>query len=146
MRRYVLASLAMLVIACGGDSALAPESAAGSYTLQTVNGSVLPAVFYQDSQEKDEFVNGSVALSADNSWTGKLTLRGTDLTTNEEYSFTAPIGGTYSLKSGSITLTDANNGLTFQGAMAFGSESFCPVVIQSSYSPSNAHRARSNGA
>src|SRR5690348_18383715 len=35
MRRYVLTSLAMLVIACGGDSALAPESAAGSYTLQT---------------------------------------------------------------------------------------------------------------
>lgn len=120
MRRYVLASLAMLVIACGGDSALAPESVAGSYTLQTVNGNTLPAVFYQDSQEKDEFVNGGVALSADNSWSGKLTLRGTDLTTNQEYGFTAPIGGTYSLKSGSITLTDANNGLTFQGTVSRG--------------------------
>ena len=120
MRRYVLASLAMFVIACGGDSAVAPESAAGSYTLQTVNGKAVPAVFYQDSQEKDEFVNGSVALSSDNSWTGRLTLRGTDLTTNEEFSFTAPLGGTYSLKSGSITLTDANNGLTFQGTVARG--------------------------
>jgi len=129
MRRYVLASLAMLVIACAGDSALAPESAAGSYTLQTVNGNAVPAVFYQDSQEKDEFVNGSVALSADNSWSGKLALRGTDLTTNEEYSFTAPIGGTYSLKSGSITLTDANNGLTFQGTVSRGTLSIDTEIV-----------------
>lgn len=120
MRRYVLASLAMLVIACGGDSAVAPESVAGSYTLQTVNGNVLPAVFYQDTQEKDEFVSGSVALSADNSWSGRLTLRGTDLTTNQEFNVTAPIGGTYSLNSGSITLTDANNALTFRGTVGKG--------------------------
>jgi len=120
MRRYVLASLAMLLIACGGDSAVAPESVAGSYTLQTVNGNRVPAVFYQDSQEKDEFVSGSVALSSDNSWSGNLTLRGTDLTTSQEYSFTAPIGGTYSLSSGSITLTDANNALTFKGTVGGG--------------------------
>lgn len=120
MRRYVLASLAMLVIACGGDSAVAPESVAGSYTLQTVNGNALPAVFYQDTQEKDEFVSGSVALSADNSWNGRLVLRGTDLTTSQEFSFTAPIGGTYSLKSGSITLTDADNAMTFRGTVGRG--------------------------
>ena len=120
MRRYVLASLAMLVIACGGDSAVAPESVAGSYTLQTVNGNALPAVFYQDTQEKDEFVSGSVALSSDNSWNGRLVLRGTDLTTSQEFSFTAPIGGTYSLKSGSITLTDADNAMTFRGTVGRG--------------------------
>jgi hypothetical protein len=119
----------MLVIACGGDSTVAPESAVGSYTLQTVNGNRLPAVFYQDTQEKDEFVNGSVALSADNSWTGKLTLRGTDLTTNEEFSFTAPVGGTYSLNTGSITLTDAYNGLTFQGTVSGGTLSIGSEIV-----------------
>jgi hypothetical protein len=119
----------MLVIACGGESAVAPVSVAGSYTLQTVNGNRLPAVFYQDTQEKDEFVNGSVALSADNSWTGKLTLRGTDLTTNEEFSFTAPIGGTYSLSTGSITLTDSYNGLTFQGTVSGGTLSIGSEIV-----------------
>jgi hypothetical protein len=119
----------MLVIACGGESAVAAVSVAGSYTLQTVNGNRLPAVFYQDTQEKDEFVNGSVALSADNSWTGKLTLRGTDLTTNEEFSFTAPVGGTYSLNTGSITLTDAYNGLTFQGTVSGGTLSIGSEIV-----------------
>jgi len=110
----------MLLIACGGDKAIGPETVTGSYALQTVNGNKIPAVFYQDDQEKDEFVSGSVALSADNSWTGRLALRGTDLTTSEEFSFTAPIGGTFSLRSGSITLTAANNGLIFTGTVGGG--------------------------
>jgi len=121
MRRYVLASLAMLLIACGGDKAVGPVSVAGSYTLQTVNGTKVPAAFYQDSQERDEFVNGSVLLSDDHSWTGQLGLRGTDLTTNEMFINTnAPIGGTYSLKDGQITLTDPFNGLMFTGTVGGG--------------------------
>jgi len=48
---------------------------------------------------------------------------------HEEYSFTAPIGGTYSLKSGSITLTDANNGLTFQGTVSRGTLSIDTEIV-----------------
>lgn len=130
MRRYVLASLAMLVIACGGDKAVGPASVSGTYTLQTVNGQTVPAAFYQDSLEKDEFVNGSVALADDNSWTGSLGLRGTDMTTNEMFlNTTAPIGGTYSLRNGQITLTDAFNGLVFTGTVAGGTLSVGTELI-----------------
>ncbi|HEY2376692.1 MAG TPA: hypothetical protein VGH98_12015 [Gemmatimonadaceae bacterium] len=119
MRRYVLASLAMLLIACGGDKAIGPETVAGTYTLQTVNGNNVPAAFYEDSQERDEFVSGSVVLADDNSWTGQLGVRGTDLTTNEMFVNTnAPVGGTFSFKNGQITLTDSFNGLVFTGTVA----------------------------
>ena len=120
MRRYVLASLAMLCIACSGDTGLEPDPITGNYTLQSVNGSKLPGIFYQDTQEKDEFVSGSVTLSSNNNWNGTLTLRITDLTTNEVFGFAAPIGGTFSVTNNSITLTDAFNGLTFTGTANSG--------------------------
>lgn len=130
MRRYVLASLAMLLIACGGDKAIGPETVSGTYTLQTVDGNKVPAAFYQDSLERDEFVNGNVVLADDHSWTGQLGLRGTDLTTNEMFINTsAPIGGTYSLNNGQITLTDSFNGLTFTGTVAGGTLSIGTDII-----------------
>ncbi|HKW49320.1 MAG TPA: hypothetical protein VJN70_17835 [Gemmatimonadaceae bacterium] len=121
MRRYVLASLAMLLIACGGDKAVGPETIAGTYTLQTVNGNKVPAAFYQDSLERDEFISGNVVLADDHSWSGQLGLRGTDLTTNQPYiNITAPVGGTFSLKGGQITLSDVFNGLVFTGTVGGG--------------------------
>lgn len=130
MRRYVLASLAMLVIACGGDKAVGPDTISGTYTLQTVNGNQVPAPFYQDSQERDEFVSGTVVLAADNSWTGQLGVRGTDLTTNEMFVNTsAPIGGTFSYKSGQITLTDSFNGFVFTGTVTGGTLSVGTQIV-----------------
>lgn len=121
MQRYVLASLAMLLIACGADKATGPETVAGNYTLRTVNGNAVPAAFYQDNIEKDEIVSGDISLLSDNSWTGHLRLRGIDMSTNQEFaSISAPIGGTYSLNNGSITLTDANNAMTFTGTVGGG--------------------------
>jgi hypothetical protein len=130
MRRYVLASLAMLLIACGGDKAVGPATVSGTYTLQTVNGNKVPAAFYQDSQELDEFVSGTVMLADDNSWSGQLGVRGTDLTTNEKFIDTnAPIGGTFSFKNGQITLTDSFNGLVFTGTIAGGTLSVGTQIV-----------------
>ena len=130
MRRYVLASLAMLLIACGGDKAVGPETISGSYTLQTVNGAKVPAPFYQDSLERDEFVSGTVVLADDHSWTGQLGVRGTDLTTNEMFiNGDAPIGGTFSLKNGQITLTDSYNGLIFTGTVTGGTLSVGTQIV-----------------
>ena len=129
MRRYVLASLAMLCIACSGDTNLAPDPITGNYTLQSVDGNKIPAVFYQDTQEKDEFVSGSVMLSTGNNWQGTLTLRGTDLTTNEVFGFTAPIGGSYTVTNNSITLSDAFNGLTFTGTVSGGTLSIGSEIV-----------------
>ena len=130
MGRYVLASLAMLLIACGGDKAVGPSTVSGTYTLQTVNGNKVPAAFYQDTLELDEFVSGTVMLADDNSWSGQLGVRGTDLTTNEMFINTnAPIGGTFSFKNGQITLTDSFNGLVFTGTVAGGTLSVGTQII-----------------
>jgi len=129
MRRYVLASLAMLLIACSGDTNLDPDPITGNYALQTVNGNKIPAVFFQDAQEKDEFVGGSVMLSSGNNWNGTLTLRGTDLTTNEVFGFTAPIGGSYTITNDSITLTDVFNGLIFSGTVTGGTLSIGSEIV-----------------
>jgi hypothetical protein len=111
----------MLLVACGGDSATGPAPVTGSYSLRTVNGGGLPAVVYQDASEKDEIVSSSIALAADNSWSGSLTIRGTDLTNGVVFpDLTLPIGGTYSLNSGTIKLTDADHQLTFDGTVGGG--------------------------
>jgi hypothetical protein len=120
MRRYVLAGLAMLLVACGGDKATGPESVSGNYTLRTVNGGNVPAVVFQNTTVKGEIVSSNIALATDNSWTGTVTVRTTDLTTGEVFPEVLPIAGTYSLNSGSIRLTDAADGLTFDGTIGGG--------------------------
>jgi hypothetical protein len=121
MRRLLLAGFAMLLVACGGDSATGPASVTGSYSLRTVNGANVPAVVYQDATEKDEIVSSTISLAGDNSWSGNLTIRGTDLTSGVVFpNLTIPIGGTYSLNSGSIKLTDADHQLTFDGTVGGG--------------------------
>jgi hypothetical protein len=41
----------------------------------------------------------------------------------------APIGGTYSLNNGQITLTDSFNGLTFTGTVAGGTLSISTDIV-----------------
>ena len=120
MRRYVLAGLTMLLVACGGDKATGPGAISGNYTLRTVNGNNVPAVFFQDSQEKDEFLSGNINIAGDNTWSGTFTLRGTDLTNGQTVTVPIPIGGTYALGAGSITLTDARNQLVLNGTVGGG--------------------------
>ena len=110
----------MLLVACGGDKATGPNPVSGNYALQTVNGNNVPAVYFQDPSVKFEIVSGSFNIVGDNTWNGTFTLRGTDLTTGGVSTVTPPVGGTYALNNGSITLTDGRNGLTFTGTLAGG--------------------------
>jgi hypothetical protein len=110
----------MLLVACGGDKATGPGAISGNYTLRTVNGNNVPAVFFQDSQEKDEFLSGNINIAGDNTWSGTFTLRGTDLTNGQTVTVPIPIGGTYALGAGSITLTDARNQLVLNGTVGGG--------------------------
>ena len=120
MRRYVLAGLAMLLVACGGDKTTGPEPISGNYTLQTVNGNAVPAVFFQDASEKDEILAGNINIASNNTWTGGFTLRGTLLATGQVMTVSPPVGGTYSNSNGTITLTDGLNGLQFTGTIGGG--------------------------
>ncbi|HEY2852309.1 MAG TPA: hypothetical protein VGJ18_05650 [Gemmatimonadaceae bacterium] len=120
MRRLVLAGVAMLLVACGGDKTTGPETVSGTYTLRTVNGTAVPMIVYQDSQEKDELLAGNVTLSADNSWSGLLSIRATDLSSGQVFGGSYPIGGTYSLSGNTITLTDSPDLLSFTGTVSGG--------------------------
>jgi len=120
MRRLVLAGVAMLLVACGGDKTTGIETVSGTYTLRTVNGTAVPTTVYQDTQEKDERLGGNVTLGADNSWSGLLSIRATELSSGSVFGGTYPIGGTYSLSGNTITLTDSPDLLSFTGTVSGG--------------------------
>ena len=120
MRRHVLAALAMLLVACGGDKATGPESVAGSYALRTVNGATLPATYFQNEIERDQFFAGTITLAADHSWTGSLSVDRTALSSGTVVLHAAiPVSGTYSLNGSSITLTDPHE-LSLTGTVSGG--------------------------
>lgn len=121
MRRLVLAGVAMLLVACGGDkTSTGLDTVSGTYTLRTVNGAAVPTIVYQDSKEKDELLGGNVTLGADNSWSGLLSIRATDLSSGSAFGGTYPIGGTYTLSGNTITLTDSPDMLSFNGTVSGG--------------------------
>lgn len=120
MRRLVLAAAAMLLVACGSDKATGPsETVAGTYKLRTVNGATLPATYYQDNAEKDQFFDGSIVLAADHSWTGSLSVDATTIPGGASlFHGPIPISGTYSFNAGSINITDGYNALSFLGTVS----------------------------
>ena len=122
MRRLVLAAVAMLLVACGGDKVTSPsETVAGTYKLRSVNGATLPATYYQDNSEKDQFFDGSIILAADHSWTGSLSVDATSVPGGGTlFHGPIPISGTYSLNAGVINITDGVNGLAFTGTVTGG--------------------------
>lgn len=122
MRKSLVAALVFTLVACGGDKATGPQTVTGSYTLRTVNGGSPPSVVYQDSQQKLEVTDGTFVLAADNSWTGTLGARITNLTSNQVLAYpNLPLnGGTYTLNGTSLTLEDPTEGLTFTGTVNNG--------------------------
>ena len=111
IRGVFLAFLVFGMVGCGGDDVFSPESVAGIYTLQTLNGDALPAV-RGEIGTSTEVTAGSIILNADEDLTcsTSLSLRvtaGSTVTTG-----TAERVCTYALTSeGSITLTDTANPL-----------------------------------
>ena len=121
MRKLVFSALVAVLVACGGDSATGPNaSVTGNYTLRTVNGNNVPAVVFQNAQEKDELTAGNINLNGDQTWTGSLSLRVTDLATNAVARISAPANGTYTTNNGSITLTEASDGSQLAGTIGGG--------------------------
>ena len=120
MRRLAGLALLVMLAACGGDSTGPKADVTGNYTLRTVNGANIPAVVFQDSQEKDELTSGNINLNADKTWSGTLSARVTDLTSGASATFNSPAGGTYTASSGTLTLTDASDGSQLTGSVGNG--------------------------
>ena len=76
----VLASFALVVLAaCGGESTTAPTnvSVAGTWTLQSINGTGLPYIVAQTGADKVEITSDVVTVVASGSFTQITTVRTT---------------------------------------------------------------------
>jgi hypothetical protein len=121
MRRLLGSALLVLLVACGGDKATGPNaSVTGNYTLRTVNGNSVPAVVFQDAQEKDELTGGNINLNADNTWSGSLSAKATNLATGSVVTASVPANGTYTNNNGSLTLTDSQDASQLTGTVGGG--------------------------
>ncbi|MFL5502173.1 MAG: lipocalin family protein [Gemmatimonadaceae bacterium] len=106
MRKLVLAIASLAVIGCGGDSTGPAGSVAGTWNLQTVNGSPLPytAVFLAGPPVyRLEIISDTFVAAGDGTYTEALTTRetnGTTVTTTTENDH-----GTWTQNNNSVTVT-----------------------------------------
>ena len=103
MRKIVLMLLALMLplAACGDDSTGPGETnITGTYTLQTVGGSPLPATLDQRGADRLQITAGRTTLNQDRTFSQSLTLRITQsgaVTTTE-----FPLNGTYTQNNNAI--------------------------------------------
>jgi hypothetical protein len=109
MRRIAVLGLVVAIMACSNDSTSPSGSVAGTYTLQTINGTALPYTFSSP--------NGSVVLESD-----VLTLFSngtyTDVPQYSPSQGSSTENGTWSNNNGSITFDDQTDGIEYQGSVS----------------------------
>ncbi|HWJ16667.1 MAG TPA: hypothetical protein VNS10_23175 [Gemmatimonadaceae bacterium] len=119
MRRLVSLALVFAALACGDDDTTAPTQAsvAGTWSLQTVNGSPLPFTI-ATTPAKLEILSYVVNVSANGTWTSSQQVRttfGGSVTTN-----TNTDGGTYTLSGNNVAITSNTAGSTVQAGVIAG--------------------------
>ena len=109
IRRVFLAFLVFAVVGCGVD-VTDPGSVSGTYTLRTVDGENLPGVLFEiETTFLLEVLEGSITLDEDLTCSISMTFKETEdgtVTTRPETG-----ACTYTLDSGSITLTTPDSDL-----------------------------------
>jgi len=105
--RLLATAVAFLVVGCGGDSPAEPATITGTYTLQTINGSPLPYVNFQNATDKDEIVSETFTLAAGGQWAHtyreRITTGGTVLLQDGQ------TAGTYTGSSAALSFTSSSN-------------------------------------
>ena len=103
LRRSLLLAAVAFAVACGSDSPTGPAvSIAGTWTLQTVNGSALPFIIAQIGQDKVELLSDVFVVSETGSFTETSTVRMTQngvVTTNS-----AADAGSYTVNGTAVSL------------------------------------------
>ena len=70
MRKLLLSLVLATAVACGGDSTSpVTASIAGTYKLQTINGSPLPYIIVQSGTDKVEFLDDQVVINDGGTYT-----------------------------------------------------------------------------
>lgn len=118
MRRS-LASLALVVlVACGDGSTTAPtnDSVAGTWSLQSINGTGLPYIILQTGADKVEIVSDVVVAAASGSFTQTTTVRTT--VSGQATTQSQGDGGTWSLNGTAVTFQFTGDGSTGTGSIS----------------------------
>lgn len=112
MRRYMLLALPIALLACGGDdsSTTTPTlaSLAGTWNLQTVNGSPLPFTIASNGTAKTEILSQVATVGSNGTFTEVTQTRTT--ISGQISVMTLPSSGTISLSGTLVTITVSGSG------------------------------------
>ena len=107
IRRIVAIALIPLVVACGNSEPTAPDID-GQYTLQRVNGAVLPGILDATATDTVRAIGGFAVIRGDGTWAGELNL----MITSGGFVFptTDNGSGTYTRDGDTIQFREARDG------------------------------------
>lgn len=119
MRRLaVVALVPLFLLACGGSDSTGPESitVAGTWNLQTVNGSPLPYVVLQIGADKIELLSDRITAVESGSFTQLTQFRVTEsgVVTNESLSD----AGSFTRNGNAVTVFFNSDGSTATGSIS----------------------------
>ena len=105
--RVVAITLFPLLVACGNSEPTAPDID-GQYTLQRVNGAVLPGILEATPTDTVRAIGGSAVIRGDGTWAGELSL----MVSSGGFTFpTSDNGsGTYTRDGDNIRFLEARDG------------------------------------
>jgi hypothetical protein len=115
--RTIACLLLVATMACGGDSPTQPTatSVAGTWRLQTINGTALPYVVAQTGADKVELTSDVITAVPSGSFTQLTTVR---VTQNGQVSTQSlPDAGSYTLNGSAVTFTFNSDGSTGTGSI-----------------------------
>ena len=119
MRRSAfLTAILISAAACSGDSTTAPTtvSVAGTWTLQTINGTNLPYVVAQSGSDKLEVVSDVLTAASTGSFTQTTTVRST--LSGQVSTQSIADAGSYTLNGTAVTFRFNSDGSTGTGSIA----------------------------
>jgi hypothetical protein len=111
---WIAAAVLAIAGACGSDDSTSPTlGASGSWSLQTINGAVLP-VTIGSGLDAVTVLASNLTISSNGNYQEVVTLRPAGTTTNTTFTEV----GTWSIVNGTVTFNDQTDGITYQGVVS----------------------------
>lgn len=123
LRRFLPLVALAVAVACGSDSTTQPTFAtiAGTWSLQTINGTPLPFTVSQTANDKIEVVSDVVTATSTGTYTEVIQYRET---LNGQATVTSvPDAGTFTINGSAITLSSSQSG-TITGTLSNNNDTF----------------------
>ena len=113
-KAWLAAAILVVAGACGSDDSTSPiVGAAGSWSLQSINGSVLPVTLGSGTQAV-VVVTSTLTILANGNYNEVVTLRPAGATTNTTFTEI----GTWTFANGVVTFSDQTDGITYTGSVS----------------------------